>query len=250
MRIAYAMIALVMFSPSDKAHGSDVIQAAMESSIRLESDFERDASRQPDKVLEFFGIEPGMKVLDLFSGGGYYSAIVSGIVGEDGQVTSHNNQAYLDYAADDLTMREDKGVPENLVLLVSEANDLDLAEGEYDAILAVLTWHDFYYVEPGVGWPEIDVQHMIDQMCKGLKKGGILGIIDHVGEKDSDVREVAQTLHRIDPKRIKQDLKGSCFRYKGEADFLRNESDDYSLPMSAASVRGKTDRVVYRYKRK
>ena len=122
MKVLQIVLGLAVLSaPGEDSHASDPIQSAMDSPIRLESDLERDASRQPDKVLEFFGIEPGMHVLDLFSGGGYYSTIVSGVVGEDGSITSHNNDAYLDYAADDLTMREDKGVPDNLHLLVSEA---------------------------------------------------------------------------------------------------------------------------------
>ena len=249
--LAQAILGLVMLSSGgDGGHEADYIQAAMESPIRLESDLERDAGRQPDKVLAFLGIKPGMHVLDLFSGGGYYSTIVSGIVGEDGSVTSHNNEAYLAYAADELTQREDVGVPDNLILLVSEANDLDLPEGEYDAVLAILTWHDFYYVEPGIGWPKVDLEHMIATLCKGMKKGGILGIVDHVAAPGGDVWEVAQTLDRIDPARIKADLKGSCFKFKGEADFLRNPDDDHSLPMSNAKVRGKTDRVVYKFRRK
>jgi predicted methyltransferase len=56
--------------------------------------------------------------------------------------------------------------------------------------------------------------------------------------------------YRIDPARIKSDLDGSCFELEAEADFLRNTSDDYSLPMYDPKVRGKTDRVVYRYRRK
>lgn len=251
MLITQTILGLVMLaSASDGGGDVDYIQAAMESQVRIEADLERDASRHPDKVLEFFGIEPGMHVLDLFSGGGYYSTIVSGIVGEDGTVTSHNNEAYLTYAADELTQREDVGAPDNLILLVSEANDLDLPEGKYDAVLAILTWHDFYYVEPGVGWPKVDLEHMIQQLCKGIRKGGVLGIVDHVAAPGGDVWEVAQTLHRIDPKRIRSDLKGSCFRFRGEADFLRNNEDDHTLSMSNPKVRGKTDRVVYKFRRK
>lgn len=251
MLITHTVLGLMMLAAGDAGGPeSDPIQAAMESPVRLESDLERDPNRRPDKVLSFLGIEPGMHVLDLFSGGGYYSTIVSGIVGEDGSVTSHNNEAYLEYAADELTQREDVGVPDNLDLLVSEANDLDLPEGKYDAALVILTWHDFYYVEPGIGWPKVDLEHMIQTLCKGLKKGAILGVVDHVAAPGGDVWEVAQTLHRIDPARIKSDLKGSCFKFNGKADFLRNEKDDYSLPMSNPKVRGKTDRVVYKFRRK
>lgn len=38
-----------------------------------------------------------MRVLDLFSGGGYYAEIAARGVGADGRVTRHNNRAYLSF---------------------------------------------------------------------------------------------------------------------------------------------------------
>ena len=228
----------------------DPIQQALESPNRLEVDLARDPNRHPDEVLAFFGIKPGMHVLDLFSGGGYYTTIVSDIVGDEGSVTAHNNQAYLVFANDELEQRAGKGEASNITRLNSEAGDLKLDEGKYDAALAILTWHDFYYVDPDIGWGKIDSGFMVETLCHALKPGAVLGIVDHVAEPGGDVWETAQTLHRIDPERIKSDLKGSCFEFEAEADFLRNPNDDYSINMYNEKVRGKTDRVVYRYRRK
>ena len=46
---------------------------------RSEADLGRDAGRRPAEVLRFFGIQPGMQVLDMFAGGGYYTEICSEI---------------------------------------------------------------------------------------------------------------------------------------------------------------------------
>ena len=52
------------------------------------------------EVLAFFKIGPGMTVLDLFSGGGYYAEILSGVVGEDGSVLEHLPYVNLGMAVD------------------------------------------------------------------------------------------------------------------------------------------------------
>ncbi len=44
-------------------------QGALSNPNRRAADHERDAGRKPAEVLAFFAIEPGMTVLDLFSGG-------------------------------------------------------------------------------------------------------------------------------------------------------------------------------------
>ena len=61
--------------------------------------------------------------------------------------------------------------------------------------------------------------------------------------------ESAQTLHRIDPQRIKDDLVGDCFAFEGEISALRNPADDHSQSVFAEGIRGRTDRVVYKFRR-
>jgi predicted methyltransferase len=44
-------------------------------------------------------------------------------------------------------------------------------------------------------------------------------------------------------------LTGSCFEFKGEISVLRNPDDDHSKPMFAEGIRGKTDRIVYKFRK-
>jgi predicted methyltransferase len=205
--------------------------------------------RRPDLVLSFFEIEPGMTVLDLFSGGGYYSEILSRVVGDEGKVVAHNNGAYLTFAKDTLTARYTEGRLQNVERITAEANELELPANSFDAALAVLTWHDIYYLDEENGWPAIDAGILIGKLCAALKPGAVLGVVDHVAPAGSDAREAGQNLHRIDPERIKSDLEGSCFEFEGEISALRNPDDDYSKPMFAEGIRGKTDRVVFKFRR-
>lgn len=216
---------------------------------RSEADRVSDIDRKPEEVLEFLEIQPGMQVLDLFSGGGYYTEIVSRVVGENGVVVAHNNQAYVDYAADVLAGRFKEDRLPNVQQVLAEANELDLPPGSFDAALAMLTWHDFYYVDEENGWPAIDESMLVGKLCNALKPGAVLGLTDHVALPDSDPSKTAQHLHRIDPDRIRKDLENGCFRFEGEIDALRNPADDLSQPMFAQGIRGNTDRVVYKFRK-
>ena len=91
---------------------------------------------------------------------------------------------------------------------------------------------------------------LVAKLCKAIKPGGILGLIDHVGNAGGDPVQVAQGLHRIDPQVVRDYFSGSCFKLKGEAGFLGNSEDDHTLAMFDKSIRGKTDRFVFKFVRK
>lgn len=252
MTCTQAILSLLLISPCSDDGGPSmdlVIAQALANPARPDSDRAKDALRRPDQVLAFFEIEPGMTVLDLFSGGGYYTEILSSVVGAQGEVVAQNNPAYLAYVADELDQRFGDEHLGNVQRITAEADELQLPEARFDAALAILTWHDFYYLDPENGWPEINRSMLIDKLCSALKPGAVLGIVDHVAATDSDPEESGQNLHRIDPARIKADLANSCFDFEGELNVLRNTADDHSKPMSDPAVRGKTDRVVYKFRR-
>jgi predicted methyltransferase len=213
---------------------------------RPTADIDRDVNRKPAEVIEFFGIEPGMNVLDIFAGGGYYTEILNYVVGEEGSVTLYNNGGWDGYVGSGVAERLNNNRLPNVVNLVAEANEVIFAPASYDAAMFVLGFHDLYYVD--VGWPAIDAADFLDSIYAGLKAGGIMGIVDHAAELGANV-EVANTLHRIDPEKIQSDMELAGFVFEAESMLLRNTDDDRSNPMSDLSVSGKTDRVVYLYRK-
>jgi predicted methyltransferase len=252
MNCTQAIISFFLLAPCDDGGGKSSATAVTESLAspnRLEQDLDKDPLRHPDQILAFFEIKPGMTVLDLFSGGGYYTEIVSRIVGESGRVVAQNNNAYVTYEKDQLAQRFAENRLANVKRITAEANELELAEASFDAALAMLTWHDFYYLDEENGWPPIDEQALVEKLCSALKPGAVLGISDHVAAAGTNPTESGQNLHRIDPERIKADLAGNCFKFEGEINVLRNPKDDHSQPMFAEGIRGQTDRVVYKFRR-
>ena len=253
MNRAQAILILFLLAPCENSGGDSIDMAIAESLAspeRIELDRKSDPLRRPDLVLEFFELKPGMTVLDLFSGGGYYTEIVSRVVGAEGKVVAHNNEAYLAFAKDSLEGRYVGNRLPNVERITAEADELNLPANTFDAALAMLTWHDFYYLDEENGWPAIDEAALMQKLCDALKPGAVLGITDHVAVSGSIPEEAGQALHRIDPQRIRNDLAGSCFEYEGEISVLRNPDDDLSQPMFAQGIRGRTDRIVYKFRRK
>jgi predicted methyltransferase len=176
-------------------------------------------------------IQNDQRVLDLFSGGGYYTELVSHIVSETGHVDAHNNSAYIRYIGEEkLLKRYQYRRLSNVTQLHQEANDLSLCSNCYDRVLMVLTFHDLFYVDQTQGWPKIDAPVLMEKIRLALKTGGKVGIVDHNAEAASNI-DTAQTLHRISTQTIKQYMQKWGFKLVAESDVLNNAQDPLTLPM-------------------
>ena len=231
-----------------KAMDASIYSAAIASEERPEKDIERDERSKPAKVLQFFEIQPGTRVLDLFSGGGYYSELLSRVVGPEGSVVAHNNSAYVRYAGDEIEQRFAGDRLPNVETLMAENNELDLPPEDFDAVLMILAYHDVYYSNPKEGWPKIDGPKLLAEVFQATKPGGVLGIVDHYAEAGA-ARETGGTLHRIDPSIVIADVTSAGFVLEEKSDELRNMNDDYSKIVFDPELRGKTDRFILRFRK-
>ena len=232
--------------PTNANDAAAAIDAAVAHPARPRLDTIRDATRKPADVLKFFDIRPGMRVLDVFAGGGYYSEILNHVVGEDGHVTLYNNGGWAGYVKAGLDQRLANNRLPNVVNMVAETDATAFEPASYDAALFILGFHDLYYVD--TGWPAIDADQFIAAIHDAIKPGGLLGIIDHNAVAGADIN-TANTLHRIDPAIIEQKLVAAGFVLEGSTDLLRNPEDDRLKPMGDPTIRGRTDRVVQRYRK-
>jgi predicted methyltransferase len=225
-----------------------IYEMAVASPGRTDADRERDAGRKPGQVLEFFEIGPGMTVLDMFSGGGYYTEMLSNIVGPDGRTVAHTNSAYAGFVGNEAVDRFANNRLANVEIMLAENNELDLPAAEFDAVMLILSYHDIYYADAANGWPKIDGAKFRAELKKGLRPGGILAIVDHYAEAGSP-RETGGTLHRIDPQIVISELEAEGFVIEASSNVLRNREDDYSKEVFDPEVRGKTDRFVLKFKK-
>lgn len=221
---------------------------AVARSARATDDREQDAGRKPAEVLHFLGIKPGMRVLDLFAGGGYYTELLSYVVAPKGSVIAHTNSAYLGFVGERFNARLENNRLPNVEVLIAENNELELPAGELDAVLMILSYHDIYYVNPADGWTKIDGPRLLAELYQALKPGGVLGIVDHHAETGAP-RETGGTVHRIDPGIVIAEVEAAGFTFEEKSEILRNMDDDYTRNVFDPAVRGKTDRFVLRFRR-
>jgi predicted methyltransferase len=232
---------------SEAAPRSSVYETALTNELRPEADRARDAGRKPGEVLEFLGIGPGMSVLDMFSGGGWYAEVMAHVVGENGRVIAHSNQAYKAFVGEALEERFNTGRLPQAEILMAENNQMTLETDSLDAVMLGLAYHDVYNDDAEGGWELIDGPAFLAELKKGLKPGGIIAVIDHRAEAGAPP-ETGNTLHRIDPALVIANMEAAGFVLDGQSDILRNDDDDHSRIVFAPDLRGKTDRFILRFR--
>lgn len=225
-----------------------VYAAAVANPARPEADLARDTGRKPDAVLEFFGIQPGDDVLEMFAAGGYYTELLAYVVGAEGSVTAHMNTPLMNFSAEEFTARHADNRLPNVDILMAENNELSLDENRFDAATIILNYHDLYWESEEYGWDRIAVPAFVAEIYRSLKPGGTLGIVDHAAAGGSPAA-TGGTLHRIDPAIVIADLEEAGFILDAQSDVLMGGADDYSKNVFDPTVRGKTDRFVLRFRK-
>lgn len=225
------------------------ITAALADPERSDSDRALDDRRKPDEVLEFLGIEPGMKVFDIFAGGGYYTEILSRLVGDTGAVVHYNNAPWAMFVKKATDARFADNRLGNVEMMVAPPESLLGRDPEFDAAIFVLGMHDIYYEDPANQWVAIDRKKFLQGMYDLLKPGGVLGIIDHNAEAGTDPAIVGKSVHRVDPAVVIKDLEGIGFVLESQSDLLANPDDDKTTSVFIEENRMRTDRSLLRFRK-
>lgn len=218
---------------------------------RSENAHKADAGRKPIEVLDFFGVKPGIRALDIMAGGGYYSELLGQAVGPKGSVVAFINKtpedgdsAKLDEAWGKLLAREP-----NVRLQKGMVDNLQFAAKSFDFALLHLEYHDFYWTSEKYHYPHVNPDDALKRIYAAMKPGGIVGVVDHVADPNGDTRATVDKLHRIDPAVVKADFLRAGFVLDGESPLLMTGADDHSKLVFDESVRGKTDRFVFRFRK-
>lgn len=225
---------------------NQTLYTAVSHPERPKTDKLRDDKRKPAQVLEFLGVSPGMTVIEVLAGGGYYTELLARVVGSNGKVYHHNNQMYYEFQSDKFVKQRLKGnrLP-NVVRWDRELNQLDLADNSLDAAFLMLVYHDLY-------WTKDTPEQVLSQLYKALKPGGVLAIVDHSAVLGSGA-EAARSMHgihRIDEQLARQTISRAGFILDGESDILRNPDDDRQKPFFDSNmIERATDRFILRYRK-
>jgi len=228
---------------------SAVIDSAIGSPDRPEADRAQDERRKARELLEFAGIEPGMRVLDAFAASGYYTELLSRIVGPDGEVIAYNNPAYARFAAKGIEARYAGNRLPNVQQLTVDVDKLELPPRSLDAVIFVMSFHDLYWRPADGSWKPEDPLQMLRKLHAATKVGGVVVVQDHVATPGGDTAEIVDTLHRIDPEVVRRDFKAAGFALEAESPMLAHPDDDHTKGVFDPAIRGRTDQFVFRFRR-
>lgn len=151
----------------------------------------RYGQRHPKETLEFFGIEPGMTVLDTLPGDVWYTGMLLDFLGAEGKVVAADYSTEMwtkfgDYSKDPA---ERAKWPAETVAKFDAKRDADDASiaavqfgsipedmaGTVDVVLMVRAFHHFHRLEASDGY----MTKALADMKTVLKPGGIVGVVQH-----------------------------------------------------------------------
>jgi len=230
---------------------ADIYDAAVAHSGRSAEDLRRDPIDHPAEVLRLAGIGPGMRVADILAAGGYYSELLSYIVGARGHVVMLNNHA-TDYWSENYweTRLAKRRLP-NVEHRTIDLEHLPLADASLDAEVFIKDYHDLYWVDPDPKspWPKLSPGRVLDEMARVLKPGGILLLVDHSAKPGTGAADAGR-LHRIDEAYARADFEKHGFEFVAASDVLRRPEDARDQLTYKGPMLGKTDRFVMVFHKK
>jgi predicted methyltransferase len=185
---------------------------------RSEADRLNDQRRKPHELFAFTGARPGMKVLDMFAGGGYSTELLARSVAPGGTVYSQNPPDVSANAKKTFDTRAQGAAMKNVVRVERPMEDpLPPGVGGLDLITFFFNYHDTVHM--GVNRPQMN-----RRMFEALKSGGFLILADH-SARPGDGITVTKTLHRIEESAVRRELEAAGFQLVEEGNFLRNPQD-------------------------
>jgi predicted methyltransferase len=205
--------------------------AVLANTARPEAERTLDAVRKPDEVMAFYGVKKGDKVADIYAARGYYSAILSQLVGPEGMVYSANPAA-----RPELHERAKQPSMANVRVLDGPLDKLALPQdGSFDFVFIHLDYHEI----------PVDTRNAMNKRIFGaLKRGGAYGVVDHSareGRGDQD----AKAFHRIEKALVIKEATGAGFRLNKEGKMLSRADD--TRDFSVTKLRNRSDRFVLRF---
>ena len=205
-----------------------------------------DARRKPAEIIAFSGVKPGDKVLELIPGTGYWTRILSKIVGPTGHIYAVWPQSYARYSVGNVQSLQAmaKTAAYSNVSVEVQPTPVLTAPEKLDLVFTSQNYHDYPAEFMGDNGPSV----LNNAVFKMLKPGGTFIVIDHLAAPGTPLAQTRE-LHRIDPALVRQETAAAGFEFVGSTDVLRNRADQYELKVFDPKVRGKTDKFAYRFRK-
>jgi len=216
------------------------IAAALADPNRPADNKQADAIRKPGETIAFAGVRPGMTVGEFYPGGGYFTRMLSDVVGPKGHVYGIENDRWKESVkANDALLAEGKW--KNVSMDSGPFGTVNFPK-PLDVAWVTQNYHDLKIAKYGT----VDTLAFDRAVYKALKPGGVFMIVDHQGAAGLTDAQI-ETLHRINRDQVVKEVTAAGFKLVGEGNFLRNSTDDHTKPIFDESIRGHTDQYALKF---
>jgi predicted methyltransferase len=198
----------------------------------------RYAARNPQQVIEFVGIKPGMTVVEALPGGGWYSKILLPYLGNDGHLIGADyavdmfpkfgffseerleaKKTWIEtWTADAEGWRDDKSASIGAYQMNSMPKELD---GTADAVVFIRALHNLARFDS-------DGEYLTKSLAEAyrvLKSGGIVGIVQHLAPDEASDEWADGSKGYLKKASVIKRMQDAGFEFVASSDVNLNPAD-------------------------
>jgi predicted methyltransferase len=227
-------------APPDPS-ASDYVAAAVADDTRLGTARVQDSFRRPAEILAFSGVRPGDTVVEIQPSQGYFTALLSRVVGPGGRVIAIDSERLFEFmpkARENFANFAAQDPRANVEYRPQRLDELELPS-DIDQVWMVQFYHDTIYLGD-------DRAAMNRAFFEHLKPGGVYLVVDHRAVDGAGL-EVARDLHRVDAGMVRREIEAAGFVFDAESDLLAHPEDPRTDSVFADERRGRSDQFVWKF---
>lgn len=201
------------------------------------------------ELIQFARVDVGSTVIDVYPGDGDWTRIFSDAVGPKGRVYSFVPAEVAHFKTDPVgrmrALAKEQG-RENVEVVSSELVAMPATMQPADVLWLHLFYHDLHTeLAQAKGATAAAFNRAVFDR---LKSGGYYVIVDHAAAAGAGTT-AAQSLHRIAPASVRQEVEAVGFVLDEETGMLAKDTDPHSVKVFDPTIKGETDRFAFRFKK-
>ncbi|MGH8318883.1 MAG: class I SAM-dependent methyltransferase [Steroidobacteraceae bacterium] len=218
---------------------NQALEAAVHGSWRTPKNVLRDKYRHPVQTLEFFGIRPDMRVVEVLPGGGWYTEILAPFLRGHGQLIEASSPlaGTTGFGHESAVRFRHKLASDPAVYGKVRLEPFVLPDYMYlgapdsaDMVVTFRNMHDMMYENVHGMSTDLILQTFLHSAYQVLKPGGVLGIEAHRANPDMPLQQDFK-LARVPEPFLIREAEQAGFKLAGTSQINANPKDPRTMPV-------------------
>lgn len=249
LALTAALLAAGCAATGERLTTAEALDRILDRPARPEADRARDEYRHPKQTLMFFGVRPGMTVVEISPEGGWYTRILAPLLHDHGRYLAAfrplqtgnegSERAHREFQA--LLASDPAGLGKTEIVPFVPGQAQIAPPGSVDMVVTFRNVHN---------WMARDVAPAaFADMYRALKPGGVLGVVEHRGNPavPQDPKAASGYVNQSYAIRL---IEGVGFRLVGVSEVNANPRDSKDYPRGVWTLpptyaEGEKDRARY-----